>query len=118
MKYKDYNDYLLSDKWQQVKKDFREKVYCDDSCFLCYYSGDKFQCHHWRYEKDWNNDRPENLILLCEECHKTVHSIEFDKMMHNSYFYGPDELVRYLSHLIKATKVMDLARMERLSHVF
>ena len=29
--------------------------------------------HHFRYSKDWNDDTWENLIIVCEDCHESIH---------------------------------------------
>ena len=118
MRYKTYEDYLTSDKWQMIKKEFRANKYCDDTCFLCYYKGPKVVCHHWRYPKNWNNDSPENLILLCTDCHDTVHDLKISDMLHSSYQYESNELHRYLSHLVKALNLMELKKFERLANLF
>ncbi len=121
MKYEDYADYLTSDSWAKTKKDFKE--FSDRSngiCFLCY-KKENLHLHHWRYPKSWNNDSYKNLIELCHECHETAHSIEHSKMLHNSYMFDSNSdsnLINYLSFLIKATKAMDYAYIERLSNEF
>jgi len=121
MKYADYNEYLLSDKWQKVKKDFAE--FSDRAtgiCFLCY-EKDGLQLHHWRYPKNWNNDSHKNLIALCHQCHNNVHSVEHSEMLHSSHLFDTNSdknLINYLSWVIKATKVMDLVYAENLSNEF
>lgn len=121
MKYKDYNDYLLSDKWQKVKDDFNEfSNKAGDVCFLCYSKG-SLQLHHWRYPKNWNNDSYKNLIPLCKNCHKVSHSIEHNKALHNSHMFDTNsdaDLIRYLSFIIKATFAMESAFVEMLANEF
>jgi 5-methylcytosine-specific restriction endonuclease McrA len=92
--YKNYADYLKSDKWKQVKEDYakNEKV---DNCICCNITFDsdiKPQHHHFRYPKDWNDDSWENLIVLCEGCHNLAHSA----IEHNS---NPITLRTYISLL-------------------
>ena len=109
-----YEDYLLSDKWQEVKQRYKELPNYDEVCFLCF-NTEHLQHHHWRYERDWNNDRPENLIMLCYECHHQVHQTD---LFHNSHNYRPDELHKYLSHLIKEFGLMELIYFRSLSYEF
>ena len=120
-KFKSYQDYLLSDKWQRVKDDFNEySEHAGDVCFLCYNRGN-LQLHHWRYPKDWNNDSYKNVIPLCKQCHETAHSIEHDKLLHNSHIFNYNSeasLIRYLSFMIKATGAMDYAFIERMANEF
>lgn len=114
MKYKTYNEYLLSDKWDSIKNKFTKLPNYEEVCFLCFCK-DSLQCHHWRYEKDWNKDKPENLILLCEMCHKSVHST---KLIHDSHMYKPDQLHLYISHLIKDMNIMEIKHFELLGELF
>lgn len=119
--FKSYDDYLSSKKWAQVKEDFKEfSDFSADVCFLCY-SGHDLEFHHWRYPKDWNRDSYKNLIILCEQCHETTHSIEVSKDLHNSHLFKDNSeksLIIYLSWLVKATNAMESAYFERLSNEF
>lgn len=108
MKYKNYEEYLISDKWTQVKKNYKNSVKYERVCSLCFET-EMLQLHHWRYEKDWNNDTHKNLIQLCDLCHKSAHS---SKLLHNSSMYGPNDFYRYLSHLIKDLKLMEYKHIE------
>ena len=95
VQYKDYADYLKSDKWKQVKKDYWENEDIDN-CLCC---GNEFtheviaNYHHFRYSKNWNDDTWENLIMVCTVCHNQLHS-RFD---HNS---DPITLREYLSKVM------------------
>jgi len=86
IQYKDYADYLKSDKWKQVKEDYKLRatdlnlIFGD--CFFCKTS-DNIQHHHWRYEKDWNNDNADNLMQVCSGCHNKLHN----SLRHNSTHY-------------------------------
>lgn len=121
MRFKNYTDYLLSDKWQQVKDDYKKlSDHGSEICFFCY-SRDRIQLHHWRYPKDWNNDSYKNVIALCSDCHQTAHSIEHNKMLHNSYMFDTNsdkDFIKYLSFIIKATNAMEYAFIERLADEF
>jgi len=108
MEYKDYNEYLLSDKWQQVKDNFKNSIKYENVCYLCF-ERTGLQLHHWRYEKDWNLDTHNNVIQLCSFCHKAAHQSE---VLHNSSMYGPKDLYKYLSHLIKDLKLMEYKHIE------
>ena len=114
MVYANYAAYLTSEKWQEVKRQFKDSPSYDEVCFLCY-NKTHLQHHHWRYEKDWNNDTHLNLILLCYECHHQVHKTE---MFHNSHNYRSEDLAKYLSHLIKELGLMELIYFGSLSNEF
>lgn len=72
VQYKYYAEYLKSDKWKQVKKDYRAYAEAQNlgvgACFFCK-SDQNIQHHHWRYEKDWNDDSCFNLLQACRSCH-------------------------------------------------
>jgi len=76
VKYKDYADYLKSDKWKQVKQDYYKNEQIS-TCLRCStdlkQKGVKSHHHHFNYPSDWNDDTWENLIIVCEECHNELH---------------------------------------------
>jgi hypothetical protein len=91
IQYKDYADYLKSEKWKQVKKDYDDSDRDRAHCYFCYSSDitiqSNFNYHHWTYPKDWNDDTHENLIKVCDSCHKVLHE---SKLEHNSHTYNND----------------------------
>jgi len=95
IQYKDYADYLKSEKWKQVKNEYRQKEDAQE-CLCC---GNEFQddinpnYHHFRYPKDWNDDTYENLITVCVSCHEHLHA----SIDHNS---DPITLREYMPKLI------------------
>ena len=67
-----YHKYLLSDEWAQLKIDIfaaRGK-----SCERCG-SKSSVQVHHLTY-KNIFNEEPEDLLILCRNCHKDEHGIK------------------------------------------
>lgn len=119
--YEDYDDYLKSKEWANIKNDFYD---CSDIsygvCFLCYNS-DNLQLHHWRYPKNWANDSYKNLMEVCDVCHEVIHGIEESKLLHNSGTFDNNSqgnFIKYLSWIIKSTKVMEIARLEYLANEF
>lgn len=93
VKYKDYADYLKSDKWKQVKADYAA-MNEHKNCVLC--DGDKsLQHHHWTYPNDWYNDSFNNLIKVCKKCHDLIHS---------------DDQVQYLSILDFMSDMISIIR--------
>jgi len=114
MKYDNYEDYLASDKWAKIKQTYKDQPGYDQSCFLCY-NTDHLNFHHWRYPKDWNNDSYKNIMLVCQECHSTIHNTRIE---HDSHHYKESEMYKYLSHLIKELDVMKMAYFETLSEEF
>jgi 5-methylcytosine-specific restriction endonuclease McrA len=68
---KKYREYLQSDEWAQLKIDlFKDRGYKCEEC------GNKkrLAIHHLTYENIYN-ENSEDLIILCEKCHKKAHGI-------------------------------------------
>jgi hypothetical protein len=68
----DYNEYLLSDEWQEL----REKAYkrSNNLCELC--GAPKKAVHHLEYPKHFTDDKLSNVIVVCGVCHDKLHGIE------------------------------------------
>lgn len=63
--------YLLSPHWRELKLEkFRRS---EKRCFNCM-STKKIECHHIRY-REFTDCTPEDLIVLCEGCHYTLHAV-------------------------------------------
>lgn len=84
VRYKNYNDYLKSNLWIQIK-DYFYKHY-EGHRNVCEVTGKVFEkdelknlhLHHFRYPKDWDNDSHKNLILICKDVHDFIHNIMND----------------------------------------
>lgn len=75
-KYKNYKEYLKSDKWSQIKADYAEAEQTEECliCNACVVDEQvAFHYHHWNYPTDWNDDTHENLLFICEPCHTYLH---------------------------------------------
>lgn len=69
--YTDYEDYLRSDRWQELR---REALLRDgERCRLCN-SPYSLHAHHRRYADQWGLETPDDLTTLCADCHAAVHS--------------------------------------------
>lgn len=64
-----YKKYLLSKEWAQLKVDLFD--YRGRICEKCS-SKYNLHVHHLTY-KNIFNEEPEDLIILCDKCHKTAH---------------------------------------------
>lgn len=98
VQYKDYAEYLKSEKWKQVKKDYAENEQTE-YCLCCsefFNMSVKINFHHFRYENDWNNDNWENLIVVCDDCHTKIHK----NIDHEEYI----SLRGYLTKLVEFSK--------------
>lgn len=111
--YKDYYDYLKSDKWTEVRNQYDDIVF-KDGIFSCGFCGslEKGDYHHFRYPKDWNNDEWSNIIHLCSECHTLVHTV-FNKKQFNTLH----EFIHAMAFLNKVGRVKyDIAMSELDKH--
>ena len=99
-RYKDYAEYLKSAKWKQVKDDY-DSLERTDACLCCGSYFDEIDSapnyHHFRYSKDWNYDSHENLIIVCEDCHESIHC-------HFEHDSEPISLRTYLLSLMEVIK--------------
>lgn len=70
--YKDYDDYLLSPAWSDVKRRYR----ASDMPQMCACGATKgLQMHHKTYERV-GQERLEDLAVMCKTCHRDLHIIE------------------------------------------
>jgi len=66
-----YNEYLETKHWKRVAKAVR-KAY-GNRCQLCH-SDSRLNVHHNNYECKWN-ETLRDVLLLCQDCHRTHHGI-------------------------------------------
>ena len=60
----------LSEKKKQILKDF-----VDGKCEICKNKSEKLNIHRIKRGADYQNLR--NLMVICNDCHKKIHSMEF-----------------------------------------
>lgn len=78
MGFKNYQQYLTSSKWEQIRQEVFK--YKSDKCSYCKKLAECI--HHTRYDEDTMMGRSfKNLIPLCNKCHK---KIEFTNGKKNS----------------------------------
>jgi len=66
-----YQEYLKTEHWLDVKKRFRASKLCKKRCYVC---GGRSNIHiHHKSYKRIGNERLWDLIELCATCHKSVH---------------------------------------------
>ncbi len=105
---KKYSKYLHTKEWVSKRNKIREERKC---CELCG-STDKLQVHHLTYE-NLGNEKDEDLMLLCENCHNLEHKgkiLTFDNVDLNKCFEDDNskqlilELFRKLDFAIICSK--------------
>ena len=76
--FENYQEYLKSDKWKQLKKEFTNDYLSSGWTNVCEVTGEildahEMHHHHFRYPKDWNDDSPENIVLISKQLHEMIH---------------------------------------------
>ena len=67
---RNYPQYLVTFHWRKIRKDIIEKHKVCQKCG----SKEKLHVHHFTYD-NIGNEKEEDLILVCEDCHKKLHKI-------------------------------------------
>lgn len=67
-----YKEYLQEDHWQFIRKLALKRA--DFQCERCK-TAINLNVHHITYE-NLNHEKPEDVIVLCENCHKTIHRFD------------------------------------------
>jgi 5-methylcytosine-specific restriction endonuclease McrA len=65
-----YRDYLKTPEWHERRKEHLVKAFC--RCQVCNASQIRLEVHHRTYERR-GYERYEDLIVLCDKCHKLFH---------------------------------------------
>lgn len=71
-RYKDYYEYINSDEWKEKSRAMKKKF--GYKCQLCNEPGPGLSVHHRTYENLYH-EPPEDLVVLCDNCHKKFHNI-------------------------------------------
>lgn len=71
-----YKAYLLSDEWKTIKSKILARY--NNKCVFCG-SDKKLQVHHLSYKHIYDEgNHLEDLVLVCDKCHKIAHNIPSD----------------------------------------
>ena len=69
-----YNEYLKSEEWKELRKKAIDRD--DGKCVFC---NRRFrEVHHVTYPKRFSLDHIDNLLVVCEKCHRRLHGIRND----------------------------------------
>jgi replicative DNA helicase len=93
----EYQDYLNSDKWKELSAQARQRA--NNACEFCGGSAD--HVHHVKYpeNKDYSMDCLDNLVAVCEVCHKLSHGIRTEKVNNNDYS-APKHIKQVLGEVV------------------
>lgn len=74
--YTSYQDYLASSDWKQR----RARILKRDNyqCKMCG-TGMNLSVHHIRYPKEFGKEPDDDLITVCDSCHKMIHDRGYDE---------------------------------------
>jgi 5-methylcytosine-specific restriction endonuclease McrA len=65
----DYATYIKTSRWKQRREEAKRRA--GNRCLVCN-SGDRLEVHHRSYA-NLGNERPEDLTVLCADCHRRFH---------------------------------------------
>jgi len=66
-----YRDYLNSPEWNALRKKAYKRA--NGKCEMC--GAPACSVHHVKYPKQYAEDSLQNLVVLCEKCHRLSHGI-------------------------------------------
>lgn len=66
-----YEQYMESEEWKALRAQAYDRA--GGQCELC--GGKAAAAHHIKYPKDYREDAPQNLLVVCELCHRKLHGI-------------------------------------------
>lgn len=71
-----YNDFIHSKEWQAIRLNlFKIR---GKKCEMCG-SISEIHVHHITYKRFGGNERPEDLCVLCKDCHMEIHNVKGKK---------------------------------------
>ena len=72
-----YKEYMESHAWSDIREAMLRKA--GYKCFKCK-SVHNLQVHHRQYEKEFGTENSNDLMVVCDECHNSLHmDLEFFK---------------------------------------
>jgi 5-methylcytosine-specific restriction endonuclease McrA len=82
--------------WNKIRQYVQER---DKWCVLCGEKGEEI--HHVVYKNDGGSDTPDNLVLLCKDCHKAIHDDAPNEAMRYKGIISEKQAKEYLQRYIK-----------------
>ncbi len=76
-----YNEYLNSKHWALLRQQYIPK---DMKCSMCHNKCDSLQLHHLTY-MHIGNEKADDLLPLCENCHKLIHKVPKENIKSELY---------------------------------
>lgn len=77
-----YNEYLKSNHWARLRSEYIPK---DMKCSMCHKRVSSLQLHHLTYV-NIGNEQADDLLPLCEQCHKLIHQIPKEHIKSKLYY--------------------------------
>lgn len=103
MNKEEYQQYLQSDHWRQLRAEKRRKVSKSKDgrirCSICA-STERVETHHLFYRGIYDVDTSD-LRLLCRRCHQTAHEIIAEGALANCCHKSHHSVFAVTKHLVK-----------------
>lgn len=66
----EYTKFINSEEWEAIRKaKLEESGYSCERCGI----GEALQVHHRHYNMEFGKERTEDLMVLCKQCHDSMH---------------------------------------------
>lgn len=72
-----YDKYLQSELWKKVRA--AALWHAGGKCQLCGQPHAQLEVHHNSYNRLGGQERPEDLVVLCSDCHRRHHKVKEEK---------------------------------------
>ena len=98
---KSYGEKLKDPRWQKKRLEILQRD--NFTCRACESDTDTLHVHHVKYTSNdpWN-ELGENLVTLCDECHKTWH-----------YIYDSDLYTEYVSAIVRLYETIEYDEIQK-----
>jgi len=96
-----YSEYLKSPHWAELKNRYRKSKLPQD-CFGCGQKN-KLSYHHKTY-KNLGHERTDQIVAVCDNCHKKIHSSINSKMNKHKFNWNLWKETKIILRKIKRGK--------------
>jgi hypothetical protein len=95
-----YSWYIRSEKRNNLRIEYLTKY--NNICQCCWFKfiNSKLRLHHHTYDRVWD-ERENDLVLVCEQCHEEIHTKDWKKVPMKEYY-----LRKRFNQLQKIKKVL------------
>ena len=110
-----YDAYLKSPEWQELRDHIRwARNYNCEECGI--HASDTLLIVHHRTYEHVTNEQPEELLLVCEECHHTLHDKEMIPFAERIYDESYIDVIEYMNAHNKLRKNIKTSKNKKHKH--